>query len=188
MKKFRGKYRIDSIRAQWWDYGWNGAYFITICTKNRKHYFGEIKNSKMILSHLGITVDVLWHTIPNYAKYLSLGEFVIMPNHLHGILMIDKPDDKGDPTVVQTGHALSHRNQSHDNPGKSRFQNQGKNTISSIVGSYKSAVTKHANRLELENGWQQGFHDNIIRTHQDYIRIENYIYNNPKNWKDDGFY
>tara|TARA_R110000751_G_scaffold12330_3_gene42353 strand:+ start:23015 stop:23545 length:531 start_codon:yes stop_codon:yes gene_type:complete len=172
--KFRGKYRIESIRAQWWDYGWNGAYFITICTKNRNHYFGEITNGKMVFSSLGVIVDILWHEIPNHSKFVSLGEFVVMPNHIHGILLIDKPDNP-----VNTGQPIS--------PGKTRFQNIGKNTISSIVGSYKSAVTRHANRLEIENGWQAGFHDHIIRNHAEYNRIENYIIKNPQNWRGDKF-
>ncbi|MCG2419612.1 transposase [Aequorivita sp. F47161] len=181
VKKFKGKYRIESIRAQWWDYGWNGAYFITICTKNRQHFFGEIQNGKMVFSSLGIIVNILWHEIPNHSEHISLGEFVVMPNHIHGILLIDKPD--GDGMAVETRHALS----LPGTTGKNRFQNQGKNTISSIVGSYKSAVTRHANRLEIQNGWQAGFHDHIIRNHAEYNRIKNYIIKNPQNWRGDKF-
>lgn len=195
MAKFKGKYRIESIRAQWWDYGWNGAYFIAICTKNRKHFFGEIRNGKMYLSPLGAIADVFWHEIPNHSQFVSLGEFVVMPNHIHGILLIDKPvgdDGAGNGAGngggngagnggVDTGHALYL-------PGETRFQNIGKNTISSIVGSYKSAVTRHANRLQIENGWQTGFHDHIIRNHNAYGRIENYIIRNPQNWTGDKFH
>src|SRR5690554_8149802 len=92
MAKYQNKYRIESARAQWWDYGWNGAYFITICTKNREHFFGEIKEGKMALSRLGVIADVLWHEIPNHSKYAELGDFVVMPNHIHGILILDKHD------------------------------------------------------------------------------------------------
>ncbi|QQX75540.1 MULTISPECIES: transposase [Aequorivita] len=192
MAKFRGKYRIESIRAQWWNYGWNGTYFITIYTKNRNHYFGEITNRKMVFSSLGIIADILWHEIPNHSKFVSLGEFVVMPNHIHGILLIDKPDnptDKGHAPGVDTGHApgVVYTGHALYIPGKTLFQNIGKNTISSIVGSYKSAVTRHANRLEIENGWQAGFHDHIIRNHAEYNRIENYIIKNPQNWNDDKF-
>lgn len=73
-------------------------------------------------------------------------------------------------------------------PGKTRFQNQGRDTVSSILGGYKSAVTKHANRLGMENGWQSRFHDHIIRNNDEYQRISNYIITNPANWKDDKFY
>jgi len=193
LDKFQNKYRNGSARAHWWDYGWNGAYFITICTRNRGHYFGEIYDGKMELSHLGIIANVLWHEIPNHSVSVELGDFVIMPNHIHGILIIDKPN-----VVVETGHivgsehALNLRAQSPQphgtqslQPGDTRFQNIGKNTISSIIGSYKSAVTKHANRLKLKNGWQNLFHDRIIRNDEEYQRISNYIINNPINWEKD---
>jgi putative transposase len=80
-----------------------------------------------------------------------------------------------------TGHAQAL-------PGQQRFQNQGKNTISSIVGSYKSAVTKYCNRLGLPMGWQTRFHDHIIRDGASFQRISEYIKDNPANWKDDGFF
>lgn len=200
MNKFQNKYRIASARAQWWDYGWNGAYFITICTKNRKHFFGEIHNGTMKLSHLGVIADIFWHEIPNHAPFVELGDFVVMPNHIHGILVLDKPDDGNN--TVEVRHALplrralplsSKRQQSKPSPtplpqpGKTRFQNQGRNTVSSILGSYKSAVTKHANRLGFENGWQSLFHDHIIRNNDEYQRISDYIISNPAKWNDDKF-
>ncbi len=235
MEKFQNKYRIESARAQWWDYGWNGAYFITICTQNREHFFGEITNGKMKLSHLGVIADLLWHEIPNHAKHVELGDFVVMPNHIHGILIIDNPiliqsrdlgnsgnsgnlgnsgnsgdlgnsGNSGDLGNVQTGHALSLPESESEmesesesklesemesesaSIGQKRFQNIGKNTISSIIGSYKSAVTKHANRLGFENGWQTRFHDHIIRNNAEYQCISNYIVNNPSNWKEDKFH
>lgn len=71
MDKFRNLYRISSGRASWWNYGRTGAYFITICTKNREHFFGEITNGIMHLSHLGILADVLWHEIPHHFKNIE---------------------------------------------------------------------------------------------------------------------
>jgi len=224
MDRFNNKYRVASARAQWWDYGWNGAYFITICTANREHFFGEIQNGKMILSPTGVIADIIWHEIPNHHPNVELGDFVVMPNHIHGILILDKPGDNGGRRAVQTGHALSVDNDiaqtgglsvdndiaqtgalSVDNDiietghalsllrdnaktiGQQRFQNIGKNTVSSIVGSYKSAVTKHANRLGLGNGWQPRFHDHIIRDDGEYQRISDYIVANPENWDRDKF-
>lgn len=183
--KFQNKYRISSIRAQWWDYGWNGAYFITICTQDRKNYFGEIQNNKMVLSHVGIIADLLWHQIPTHHKNVELGDFVVMPNHIHGILIIDKQLHNTN-MIAETGHALSPQS-SESNPGSQRFQNIGKNTISSIVGSYKSAVTKHANRLGYPHQWQKLFYDNIIRSNNDYQRISDYIVSNPEKWEKDKF-
>lgn len=186
--KFQNKYRTSSIRAQWWDYGWNGAYFITICTQDREHYFGEIQKDKMVLSEVGIIADILWHQIPIHHKNVELGDFVVMPNHIHGILIIDKQLDNIDVDNVETGHALSLPPlPSLPKPGLQRFQNIGKNTISSIVGSYKSAVTKHANRLGYPHQWQKLFYDNIIRNNNDYQRISDYIVSNPVNWAKDKF-
>jgi putative transposase len=77
--------------------------------------------------------------------------------------------------------------QQQQSPGQLRFQNQGKNTLSSIIGSYKSAVTKHANRLGIPFGWQSRFYDHIIREDAEFLRIADYIENNVANWSDDKF-
>ncbi|TAH03348.1 MAG: transposase [Sphingobacteriales bacterium] len=201
--KFRNKYRISSARLQNWDYASEGSYFITVCTQNRDHFFGEIENHKMILSNVGVIADLMWYEIKNHAKNIELGEFVVMPNHIHGILILNnenaiieiKEDFNGDINgAVETRHALSLQPEQLEQPeseksiGQKRFQNQGKNTISSILGSYKSAVTKHANRLGFEFGWQARFHDHIIRDAKSFENIQNYIANNAMNWKDDKFY
>ncbi len=93
MDKFNNKYRIPSARLQSWDYGSNGAYFITICTHNRKHFFGKtIDNGIMQLNELGQIAEKYWMEIPTQYPYIELGNFVIMPNHMHGILIINKSD------------------------------------------------------------------------------------------------
>ncbi len=195
MKKYQNKYRIASARAQWWDYGWNGAYYITICTQNREHFFGKIMNGKMTLSTTGVIADVFWHEIPNHSPFVELGDFVVMPNHIHGILILDKPDGANDNDhAVETGHAVEtlHATSLPQQQPKSKNEKMAaispkSNTVSSIIRSYKSAVTKHANRLGLPNGWQTRFHDRIIRNNEDYQRISDYIKNNPDNWQDDTF-
>ena len=103
MEKFKNKYRIPSARASFWDYRWAGTYFITICNKGRLHYFGKIVNEKMILSNIGVLADVFWHEIKNHAQNVDLGAFVVMPNHIHGILILR--DDRDDH--VETLHATS---------------------------------------------------------------------------------
>jgi len=105
-KKYKNKYRITSPRLQSWDYGWAGAYFITICTKNRVNYFGNIADGQSKFSSIGIIADILWHEIKNHAKNVRLGEFVVMPNHIHGILILDG-DDRDRGRDVETRHALS---------------------------------------------------------------------------------
>jgi putative transposase len=160
-------------------------HFITICTHEKERYFGDIVDGGMVLSRTGVIADILWHQIPRNTPNVELGEYVIMPNHIHGILVLNKPALK-DSTTVETGHALSL--QRSKSIGTNRFQNIGKNTVSSIVGSYKSAVTKHANRLGLENAWQPRYHDHIIRNKDEFQRISDYIKTNPENWEKDTFY
>ena len=189
MEKFKGKYKIPSARLQSWDYAWDGAYFITICTKDKTHYFGAIANGKMQLSHLGILADVLWYEIKHHAHNLELGEFVVMPNHIHGILILNNNDNDGNcrdracPVSTPTINTSADRN-----IGQQRFPNQGKNTISSIIGGYKSAVTKHAHRLGYKFAWQSRFYDHIIRNEKSYNYIVEYIKRNPRTWQEDKFY
>ncbi len=173
--KFKNKYRIQSTRLQNWDYGWNGLYFVTICTKNRKCFFGDIVDGKMNLSQIGIIADILWYEIKNHAQNIELDQFTVMPNHIHGILILNGN--------VETRHALSL--QSQNTIGQKRFQNQGKNTVSSIIGGYKSAVTKHAHRLGFEFAWQRNYWEHIIRNKTEYNRIAQYIIDNPVRWKND---
>jgi len=156
--KFQNKFRIPSTRLQNWDYCWVGAYFITICTKNREHYFGEIENGKMQLSSVGVIANVMWHEIKNHSKTIDLDVFVVMPNHIHGILILYETNDNniddimgdimGDCANVETGHALSLQQRTSQeipkNIDQQRFQNIGTKFVSSIIGSYKSAVTKHS--------------------------------------------
>ena len=87
--KFQNKYRISSIRLQSWDYSKNGAYFITICTKNRQHFFGKIENDIMQLSEIGKLAEQYWLEIPNHFPFIELGNFIVMPNHFHGLLIIN---------------------------------------------------------------------------------------------------
>ena len=187
--KFQNKYRIPSTRLQTWDYGTNGAYFITICTQNREHFFGTIQNDNMQLSEIGKLAEQYWMEIPNHFSFIELGNFVVMPNHVHGILIINKIDV---PTLsitksVETRHCLVSTTETNTTIGQTRFQNQGKNTISSIVGSYKSIVTKMARQINTNFGWQSRFHDHIIRNSKSFDTIQNYIFENPMNWNNDKF-
>ena len=181
--KYKTKYRIASTRLQSWDYGWNGSYFITICTANMNNYFGNVVNGKMNLSEIGQIANELWKEILQHVKNVKLGEFMVMPNHVHGIINLINNND--DNVNVETRHALSL--QSQQTIGKKRFQNQGKNTISSIIGSFKSAVTKQAHERGFEFKWQSQFYDHIIRNEKSYQNISNYIIDNPVNWNDDEY-
>ena len=195
--KYQNKYRIPSARLQTWDYGSNASYFITICTKNREHSFGEIVDNEMHLNEIGKLAEQYWLEIPVHFSFIELGNFVIMPNHVHGILIIDNPVVGTRQCLVSTTASMttgtsmttdSTTNTNNKTIGQMRFQNQGKGTISSIVGSYKSVVSKNAHSINAGFAWQSRFHDHIIRDAKSFERIQNYISNNPLNWKDDKFY
>ncbi len=221
--KYQNKYRISSARLPGWDYAWNASYFVTICTKDRENFFGDIADGKMILSKIGVIADIMWYEIKNHAKNIELGDFIVMPNHVHGIITLDEqnPEQKSDTQIinvppVETRHALSPNKTNDDSavetrhvlslqnddqtietrhalslpktPAQQRFQNQGKNTLSSIIGGYKASVTKHASRLKLNFAWQPRFHDHIIRNEESFQKISNYIVNNPQNWSQDKFF
>lgn len=197
MDKYQNKYRIDSARLKGYNYAQNGAYFITICTHHREHNFGEIKDGKMILSPCGVLADVFWHETMRHTEGVELGAFVVMPNHIHGILILNRDmPPPPQPPPVQTWHATSLHATSvqrydHDKSDKNEQMSAispKAGSVSVILGSYKSAVTKHANRLGLPNGWQTRFHDHIIRDEAEYQRIEYYINNNVSNWEKDCFH
>ena len=173
---------MPSARWQNWDYRNEGAYFITICTKNRKHYFGKIVDDKIDLSCVGIIADILWYEIKNHSKNVELGEFIVMPNHIHGIIILDgvNPDN----VMVETLHATSLQ-KPPVNPMGQISPKPG--SVSTIIRSYKSAVTKHAHRLGFEIEWQERFHDHVIRDNMEHQRISQYIINNPQKWENDKF-
>jgi len=209
MKKYRNKYRILSTRLQDWDYRRDSAYFITICTQNRENYFGEISYGvkEMKLSPVGVIADILWHEIKNHTTNAELGAFIVMPNHIHGILIINNFDNVKDPntpdcnmknvgTTVETLHATSPHPHPHPHPhppshSPNRLMSDispKEGSVSAIIRSYKSAVTRHAHRLGYNFEWQTRFHDHIIRNQQSFHRITEYIIKNPKNWKGDRFH
>lgn len=195
MEKFRGKYRIPTARLQTWDYGSNALYFITICTKNRKHFFGEIANGQMILSEIGRLAEKYWYEIPEHFPFVILDEFVVMPNHIHGIIEIAKTND-----ATETNDAVNNVETQNfaslqpppppppppDSFHKNKFGPQSEN-LASIVRGYKIGVTTNARKIQADFAWQPRFHDHIIRNSQAYQNIKNYIANNPQKWADDTF-
>jgi putative transposase len=173
-EKFQKRYRTTSFRLQNWDYGNNAAYFITICCAGREHFFGKIENQQMILSNIGEIAQNEWLKTPEIRPdmNLTLGEFVVMPNHFHAIIVI------GENEYNRCTDAM-HR--------VSTFGPQRKN-LASIMRGFKSSVTMNARQMKPNFAWQSKFHDHIIRNNTEYQRIANYIKNNPANWKNDKFH
>lgn len=127
MAKFKNKYRIESTRLQSWDYSSATLYFITICTENRIHYFGEISDEKMEFSEIGKLVEKCWLEIPQHFPFLKLHNHVIMPNHVYGII-----------EMAETQNVASLQISSKP---KNQFEPQSKN-LASIVLGFKIGVTK----------------------------------------------
>jgi len=187
---FRNKYRITSARAPWWDYRASAPYFITICTKNRQYLFGYIENEEMHLNDLGMKVWEFWYEIPKHFPFVELINFVVMPNHVHGLLYLI--NDITGIATVETLHATSLQPPQPPQPlsNKNEFMANiapKKGSLSSVIRSFKSAVTSYANDNNIQSDWQSRFHDRIVRNAEEYQRIFDYITNNPKNWKSDKF-
>ncbi len=186
MDKYKDKYRIPSARYPNWNYAKDGAYFITICTKNRTHFFGECVDEKMTLSTVGAIIQGFWYEIPKYSPHVELGEFIVMPNHIHGVLILSS-------NQVETLHRNVYEGEKGNEPNKNEFFQKispKSGSVSTIIRSYKSVCSKHIHAAfpELSFDWQARFWDNIIETDESFERISNYIFNNPKNWKDDKFF
>jgi len=178
--KFRNKYRVESARLKNWDYAWNAPYFITICTKNRECYFGEIIIGEMNLSEIGEIAEKYWKTIPKHFPYALLDEFVVMPNHMHGIIIINKSDhsnkrNENHDTNVETLHATSlHRSipdPDGNKNGKMAKISPKPGSLSTIIRSYKSNVTKHARQINPDFAWQSRFFDHVIRNDESLAKI-----------------
>jgi REP element-mobilizing transposase RayT len=164
------KYRNDTLRLKYWDYSSEGAYFITICTKNREHFFGEIIHGKMILNQLGFVVQHEWEKSIEMRPdmNLTLGEFIVMPDHFHAVIMIGKNQ---------------YNTSNEKTESKNKFGPQSKN-LASIIRGFKSAITTYSKINGYPNfAWQPRFYEHIIRNQQSFDRIQKYIIDNPKNWK-----
>jgi REP element-mobilizing transposase RayT len=167
-----------SIRLQGYDYSQKGLYFITICSKNREHFFGRIvkdkSDQKMILSSSGQVVENCWFEIPAHFPNVKLYEFIVMPNHIHGIIEI----------IAQSTAPISTK----EKLSVTLFRSPSM-TIGSVLRSFKIGVTKwHRSNTDIWDVWQRSFHDHIIRDEKAYFNISNYIKNNPNSWNEDTFY
>ena len=216
IEKFKNKYRISSARAQWWDYGINAAYFITICTANRQCFLGSIVSAnpgddarignvadcrdaiyrvssfhgndanlgdainrvstirnEMRLSPIGQIAYNFWNEIPQQFSFVILDEFVIMPNHIHGILIIN---NEGEEQNIHGGGFSKNKNPMlNDN-------------LSRVVKWYKGRCSFEIRKVMANFSWQPRFYDHIIRDKSEYLSIANYIFNNPANWEKDTNY
>lgn len=176
-------------RMQGFDYSKDAIYFITTCCKNRINHFGEIIDGKMQLNDYGKIAENQIEWLEKQYPYFELHNFVVMPNHVHILMEINR---------VGTGRDLSlYKNSDTDisvsdnlRTGRDPFLQQPMKikSISSLMGAYKTTTSKQIHLLgNINFSWQRSFHDHIVRNEQRYNNILNYITDNPIQWKEDTF-
>jgi putative transposase len=170
------KHHRRSIRLQNYDYTQPAGYFVTIVTHQRDLLFGEIINEEMKLNDYGKIAQECWCAIPEHFPNVELGAYVVMPNHVHGIIIIkDNITTTNSPLSVGARHA---------SPLPPRVVKP--KSIGAIVGSFKSAVSKHIGRKHNATAiWQRNYYEHVIRNHEDWDRIHRYIESNPSLWAED---
>jgi len=170
---FKNKYRIKTARLQNYDYSSNGAYFVTICTKNREYSFGEIKNGKLQESITSKICMECWLDLPNHYPNCILDAFVIMPNHIHGVIIIANVETGFKPVSTKP---------------VSTNANTKQHSLSEIIRGFKTFTARKINEHQDTQGqpfWQSRFYDRIIRDEDELNHVREYIQNNPLKWEED---
>ena len=173
MKNVYGKRK--SIRLKDYDYTQEGAYYVTICTHDRKCIFGYIKDGKMILNEPGKSVEYTWYDLPNHNNNIELDEFVVMPNHVHGIIVIVGAGSK--PALI------------HERAGYEPAPTV--HGLSEMIRQFKTFSAKRINKIDNATGtavWQRNYYEHVIRNEHDLSGIREYILMNPIMWNNDKYY
>lgn len=168
--------RRRSIRLQDYDYAQAGAYFVTICTRNREYLFGEVVDAEMRLNGVGQMARTVWNELPARFPCVCLDAFIVMPNHIHGIIMVGAQFIAPDPAPCNAHLAdAMHRGAMNRAP-----------TLGEIVRAYKAASTR-AIRVGVDPGfgWQRNYYEHIVRDEASLQQIREYVQGNPSRWAED---
>lgn len=170
--------RRKNLRLPEYDYAQEGAYFITVCTHNKVCLFGDIVDEEMVLNDAGKIAQQCWMEIPVHFPHVTLDYFVVMPNHVHGVLFIgDEPAFVG---AKNFSPSRSSTTRSTDAPYKAHGTSK---TIGSIVRGFKIGVTKWIRQNSAAHTvWQRNFFERIIRNERELVEIREYVVNNPQKW------
>ncbi len=178
------EYHRKPIRLKDYDYSQAGAYFITICSAGRDCLFGEVEEDEMRLNEAGKIVADEWKRSAEIRREIELDEFIVMPNHIHGIVIITKPN------VGATGRSpLRDDTQRRDDNDRGRSPLRSgpvPKSIGAFVAGFKSATAKRINEMRRTPGvpvWQRNYYEHIIRNEKDLSEIREYIMNNPLKWE-----
>jgi REP element-mobilizing transposase RayT len=184
MKYDPDKHHRRSIRLKEYDYRQAGAYFVTICTWQRESLLGEVINDAMELSRYGETVQFNWDILLKRYPNIELDAFIVMPNHIHGIILLNEND------LERAGlERLSvSASKSSVKPAPTNYKIYG---LSEIIRGFKTFSARRINQLRSQPGlsvWQRGYYEHVIRNQESLTAIREYIINNPLGWEKDGLY
>ena len=170
---YKNRYRVQSTRLPGWNYAANAHYFVTICTRDRANTLGRIEDDHVILSPAGEIADDEWRKTSAVRPYVGVDEFVVMPNHIHGILIIDRDQ------------ASSPDQPSAETPRRGVSTSRlASGSLGAIIGQFKSVCTKRIRDAGMSDfGWQPRFYDHVIRDEDSFDRIRQYIVDNPLKWE-----
>jgi putative transposase len=190
MKYNPQKHHRRTIRMKGYDYSQQGMYFITLCCRDRACLFGDIVDGKMMLNQYGRIAYNEWINTAKIRPNVELHEFVIMPNHIHTIIRITGCRGELNSPVIDdelNSQVLGDENNLHKSNGEFNSPLRGPaQTVGAIVRGYKSAVTKQLNALHIGCAvWQRNYYEHVIRNAHVYLKISEYIKNNPANWDND---
>ena len=191
MKYDPQKHHRRSIRLEGYDYSNAGAYFVTIVAWRREMLFGDIVDGEINLNRNGYIVRDDWFDLPNHYRHVELGAFVIMPNHVHGIIVLID-DGRGGSSI--TGGTISPDDLTVGadpmpiNQTRPYVKSKPRHGLSEIVRAFKSFSSRRINRLRRTDGipvWQRNYYEHIIRSDREWENIHRYIEANPSMWNDD---
>ncbi|MDD4530125.1 MAG: transposase [Candidatus Gracilibacteria bacterium] len=187
---YNGPHR-KNLRLKNFDYSQNGYYFITICTQNRENHFGKIIDGEMVLNEFGKIALKCWNEIIKHHGNVGIDEFIIMPNHIHGIIILNFIHNEN---IVGNENIRSQNNEDKENIYSSENRNENIRSLrrqnanlSNVIKGFKIGVTKEI-RNEFDNltfSWQKSFHDTIIKNEEQLNKMREYIINNPLQWEFD---
>ncbi|MBN8705924.1 MAG: transposase [Bacteroidetes bacterium] len=178
-----------SLRLKGYDYSAPGFYFLTICAHNKQNLFGEIQNGELTPNQLGKIVVEEWIKSVDIRRELELYDWILMPNHFHGIIAIKSPEIcRGDRLVAHSVMECEIQI-----PGDQPVAPTGpkSKTIGAFIAGFKAAVTTKINTLRHTPGaqvWQRNYYEHVIRNEPEFNRIKEYIQNNPMQWEEDCFF
>ena len=187
LRNMTDRFHRRSIRLKGYDYAQAGAYFVTACTHDRAHLFGDVVNGVMEPNAMGAAVQRCWDAVPEHMPMVVLDEFVVMPNHMHGIIVItDGTVPVVSDVVVVAGNFPPLRDTVPPPEPTRKMPVMVKNSLGHIMQTFKAAVSRQAVKDGLiARGtpiWQRGYYEHIIRDRASHERIARYIRDNPMKW------